>query len=52
MEVDSSDPNPFSFDSAKAKLKSIRELRSEIDKLRAFVSDQYAEDVGRNCVTQ
>ena len=49
MEVDNSDPNPFSFDSGKAKLKSIQELESGINKLQAFVSDQCAEDVGHNC---
>ena len=44
--------NPFSAEAAKGNLLKIRELRSEIDKLRTFVSDKYAEDVGNNCLTQ
>eukprot|EP00112_Aurelia_sp_Birch-Aquarium-sp1_P012010 Seg2521.5_Seg2521.6 transcript_id=Seg2521.5_Seg2521.6/GoldUCD/mRNA.D3Y31 product="Centrosomal protein of 85 kDa" protein_id=Seg2521.5_Seg2521.6/GoldUCD/D3Y31 len=44
--------DPFGIDSAKVKLTKIRQLRSEIDKLRTFVSDKYAEEVGNNCVTQ
>ena len=44
--------NPFGIEAAKAKLKKIRLLRSEIDKLRTFVSDKYAEEVGNNCITQ
>eukprot|EP00794_Sanderia_malayensis_P000476 gene476-1121_t len=44
--------NPFSIEFGRIKLKKIRELRGEIDKLRTFVSDKYAEEVGNNCVTQ
>ena len=44
--------DPFGIDSAKVKLAKIRQLRSEVDKLRTFVSDKYAEEVGNNCVTQ
>lgn len=36
----------------KSKIRKIQEIQHEIDALRTFVSDQYAEDVGNNCITQ
>jgi len=52
IEIEGTTSNPFSAEAAKLTLSKIRKLRSEIDKLRTFVSDKYAEDVGNNCITQ
>ena len=39
-------------EAVRLKTIKVRELRSEIDQLRNFISDQYAEEVGSNCITQ
>lgn len=36
----------------KSKIRKIQEIQHQVDTLRTFVSDQYAEDVGNNCITQ
>lgn len=39
-------------EAVRLKTVKVQELRSEIDQLRSFISDQYAEEVGNNCITQ
>ena len=46
--------NEDTLQSLKYKLSRVKDLRSEIDKLRGIISDKYAEDMGDNlnCITQ
>ena len=39
-------------DSLHSKLKQVKDLRAEIDRLRSLVSNKYAEDMGNECITQ
>lgn len=36
----------------KSKLNAVKKLRLEVEGLRKFLSDQYAEDIGNNCRMQ
>lgn len=36
----------------KSKLNGVKRLRLEVEGLRKFISDQYAEDIGNNCRMQ
>ena len=40
--------------SLKFKLTKVKELRTEVDKMRELLSNKYAEDMGENlnCTTQ
>ena len=40
------------LDAVRSKTIKLQELQSEIDQLRTVISDQYAEEVGNNCITQ
>lgn len=35
-----------------SSIRKVQEIQHDIDQLRAFISDQYAEDVGNNCIAQ
>ncbi|EDO44025.1 predicted protein [Nematostella vectensis] len=39
-------------DSVNKRILKLNELQTEIEALRTFISDQYAEDIGNNCTTQ
>ncbi|XP_022781815.1 centrosomal protein of 85 kDa-like [Stylophora pistillata] len=36
-------------DTVKSKIDKVQQLRSDVEGLRKFISDQYAEDIGNNC---
>ena len=36
----------------KSMLNGVKKLRLEVESLRKFISDQYAEDIGNNCRMQ
>ena len=39
-------------DTVKSKIDKVQQLRSDVEGLRKFISDQYAEDIGNNCRMQ
>ena len=41
-----------SLDDLRGSAKLVRALRDDVDSVRDFLTNQYAEDVGRNCIMQ
>ena len=39
-------------DAIKSKTNKVKQLRLDVENLRKFISDQYAEDIGNNCRMQ
>ena len=39
-------------DAIKSKINGVQQLRLDVENLRKFISDQYAEDIGNNCRMQ
>lgn len=39
-------------DAIKCKTNKVKQLRLDVENLRKFISDQYAEDIGNNCRMQ
>ncbi|KAJ7385731.1 regulation of mitotic centrosome separation [Desmophyllum pertusum] len=39
-------------DAVKSKINGVQQLRLDVEDLRKFISDQYAEDIGNNCRMQ
>ncbi|XP_078375266.1 centrosomal protein of 85 kDa-like [Oculina patagonica] len=39
-------------DAIKSKINGVQQLRLDVEDLRKFISDQYAEDIGNNCRMQ
>lgn len=39
-------------DSLKRQVEQLKQIRQDIELLRGYLSDKYAEAVGENCVTQ
>ena len=39
-------------DAIKSKINKVKQLRLDVENLRKFISDQYAEDIGNNCRMQ
>ena len=39
-------------DVIKSKTNKVKQLRLDVENLRKFISDQYAEDIGNNCRMQ
>ncbi|XP_022107234.1 centrosomal protein of 85 kDa-like isoform X2 [Acanthaster planci] len=52
QEPEGAEGDPLGSDTLHAKLKQVKDLRAEIDRLRSLVSNKYAEDVGNECITQ
>ena len=42
----------LSVENSNKRLLEVRKLRQDIDQLRTLLSNQYAETIGDNCVTQ
>ncbi|XP_038078379.1 centrosomal protein of 85 kDa-like isoform X2 [Patiria miniata] len=51
-EPEGAEGGHLSSDTLHAKLKQVKDLRAEIDRLRSVVSNKYAEDMGNECITQ
>lgn len=39
-------------DAINSKTNKVKQLRLDVENLRKFISDQYAEDIGNNCRMQ
>ena len=54
MDEDDSESKDTSddVDAVKSKVNQVQRLRSDVEDLRRFISDQYAEDIGNNCRMQ
>ena len=54
MDEDNSESKDTSddVDAVKSKINQVQRLRSDVEDLRKFISDQYAEDIGNNCRMQ
>jgi len=39
-------------DAIKSKINAVQQLRFDVEDLRKFICDQYAEDIGNNCRMQ
>ena len=54
MDEDDSESKDTSddVDAVKSKINQVQRLRSDVEDLRKFISDQYAEDIGNNCRMQ
>lgn len=40
------------LDQLKEKHKVLKEVRAEVEELRSCVSEQYADEIGKDCITQ
>lgn len=50
-EADSKDSSD-DVDVIKSKINGVQQLRLDVEDLRKFICDQYAEDIGNNCRMQ
>lgn len=51
-EENESDNVSDDVDAIKSKINGVQQLRLDVENLRKFISDQYAEDIGNNCRMQ
>lgn len=54
MDEEDNETNDASddVDAIRSKINGVQQLRLDVENLRKFISDQYAEDIGNNCRMQ